>query len=241
MVPELPVSNVHRMALYYAPPPDSAFARAGSTWLGRCAYTGNVLRQPDLPDVTPQMLRACTSSPRRYGWHATIRAPFHLAPGHHPEEVWHAVAALCRSWPAFALPPLRVRPLRSFLALRPRAGCPPLQGFAAAAVRALHGLAAAPDPHSANERWLSAENARQRAYLHAWGYPYVFSEFRFHFTLTNRLDDAPAQCRAALVAAARRWFGGLPRLQFDRVALFVEPAPGADFRLWTYLPLGDAT
>jgi hypothetical protein len=44
---------------------------------------------------------------------------------------------------------------------------------------------------------------RQRNYLDRWGYPYVMEEFRFHMTLTGRLDST---CRWGVVDMLRARF-----------------------------------
>jgi hypothetical protein len=38
--------------------------------------------------------------------------------------------------------------------------------------------------------------------------------------------------------AAGQWFGALPALRFDTIALFAEPRPGADFVLVEQMELG---
>ena len=60
---------------------------------------------------------------------------------------------------------------------------------------------------------------RQRDYLDRWGYPYVMEEFRFHMTLTGRLDTAR---REPILKMLQERFStiGLERLAIDRIALF---------------------
>ncbi|KAI9549200.1 hypothetical protein GHT06_006613 [Daphnia sinensis] len=62
---------------------------------------------------------ACTTDPRRYGWHATLKAPFTLANGQSLDALRTAMRELAKGLPAFDLPPLRVSTLGQFLALRP--------------------------------------------------------------------------------------------------------------------------
>jgi hypothetical protein len=43
---------------------------------------------------------------------------------------------------------------------------------------------------------------RQVGNLERWGYPYVFEEFRFHMTLTGRIEDAALRRRVRETLAA---------------------------------------
>ena len=69
---------------------------------------------------------------------------------------------------------------------------------------------------------------RQQALVMQYGYPYTHEEFRFHMTLTDRLDAAT---HAALLARAQDWFAPVlvEPVPLDRLVLFAEPAPGAAF------------
>ncbi|TVQ39233.1 MAG: hypothetical protein EA356_01915, partial [Geminicoccaceae bacterium] len=71
----------HRQAIYFAPAPTTDLHRFASAWLGRDAYTGEVLSQPLVEGIRAERLHALTASPRRYGFHATLKAPFRLADG----------------------------------------------------------------------------------------------------------------------------------------------------------------
>ena len=64
----------------------------------------------------------------------------------------------------------------------------------------------------------SALTPRQREYLERWGYPYVMEDFRFHMTLTGRLD---AGRREPILAMLRDRFSaiGLTTLAIDRIAV----------------------
>ena len=52
---------------------------AGRHWLGRCAALLQPLQQLAIDGVAPDALHRLTAAPRRYGWHATLKAPFALA------------------------------------------------------------------------------------------------------------------------------------------------------------------
>ena len=71
---------------------------------------------------------------------------------------------------------------------------------------------------------------RQCEYLERWGYPYVMEEFRFHMTLTGRLDETR---REDVLALLRGRFAriGLTELAIDRIALFRQADRDARFEI----------
>ena len=111
------LSNAHRFAVYFAPATDSAWWTAGSRWLGRCAATNEALAQPTIDGIAPEQQRQLTADPRRYGWHATLKAPFSLDEGVGLDGLRSALQTLAATFSPFDLPPLRVRRLGGFLAL----------------------------------------------------------------------------------------------------------------------------
>ena len=62
---------------------------------------------------------------------------------------------------------------------------------------------------------------RQEELLDAYGYPYVFDQFRFHMTLTDRLSEAEHD---DVLQAAQTWFGPILNdpVTLDRLTLFHE-------------------
>lgn len=164
-----------RYALYFTPEDTTALARLGQTWLSALAC--------DL-----------TAEARVYGFHATLKAPFRLAPGVAEDDVVEACAALARNRAALIEPPPRLARLHGFFALRPCQDSAAIQDLAAAAVDALEPFRAPLNETELAKRLKAPLSERQRALLAQWGYPYVFDEYRFHMTLTRRLsdDEAPA-------------------------------------------------
>lgn len=219
-----------RLALYYAPGPDDPLWPAGCSWLGRDPETAAPLSQPDLPDIA-----AVTAEPRRYGFHATLKPPMRLATG------WDAflrdATALAAEIAPFALPPLAVRDLSGFLALRETAPCPELQALADACVAGVDRHRAPPDAAELARRPRHGLTPQRAAMLARWGYPDVFATWRFHMTLTRRL--APAEHAFWHEAASAHFAAALARpRRVEEVCVFVQPAPAAPFVIAERLPLG---
>lgn len=227
-----PTASVpYRCAVYFAPPPDSVWGQAGRDWLGRCARSGQVQAQPPIEGVSAQTQWEMTSEPRRYGWHATLKAPFTLAPGQDLHSLGCWLKLLASRHRAFVLPFLRVQRMDDFLALRPEADCGPLQALADDCVVRLHHLALPLDSAELDRRRRVALSPAQDALLEKWGYPWVLTQFRFHFSLTGKLTSVSDNEHEQLLAAAKQHFETLPPCPVDRISLFVEPSRGADFVL----------
>ena len=221
-----------RYALYYAPPVGSAAWQAGSAWLGRCAAQQPLPALPGLSGVAPDLFHRLTAAPRRYGWHATLKAPFRLVDGASEAQLVAALRDFCGHHRAFVLPPLTVALLGDFLAWVPTLPSPALQAVAADCVTRLHPLAARLSDTDLQRRRQAHLSPREDALLEQWGYPHVLDCFQFHMSLTGSLAGVDGIVVNALHTAAQDWLAPHSTgLRFDAVSLFVEPSPGADFTL----------
>lgn len=220
-----------RYALYLSPAPDSAWGRFGSAWLGRCA-DGSAVEPLVSPMPDHALLRRWTAAPRRYGFHATLKAPFRLASGRTVEELTRAVERQCTGLAAFRVPALGVTLMNGFLALVPDAPDVRLSRLAATCVQELDAFRAPPDAAETARRLRLPLDARGLELLERWGYPHVLERFRPHFTLTDDLSADPVTAgwltHVAASEIAARAPGSLP---VDAIAIVEEPDEGADFRV----------
>ncbi|MDE1712326.1 DUF1045 domain-containing protein (plasmid) [Chromobacterium amazonense] len=129
-----------RYAVYYAPKPGSPLWRAGCQWLGGDVASGQALTQPQIDGIDAGVLATLTRDAARYGWHATLKAPFPLRIDVQAGALLRHVAELAAAFRPFALS-LQVDWLDSFLALRPVGVVPELDELAAACAVALEPLA----------------------------------------------------------------------------------------------------
>lgn len=229
--------TAYRYAVYYAPAPDSPWWVAGSQWLGRCAAQDQPLAQPTVPGLTAAEFSALTAAPRRYGWHATLKAPFALAEGVSLTTLRAALRELGQSLTAFAMPTLRVARLDDFLALVPQGSADRLQVVAAACVTQLNALSAPLSAAELQRRRQAQLTPEQDQMMVRWGYPYVMEHFRFHCSLTGPLKGLSSIQIDAVQGAAESLFHKLPACRFDTLALFAEPTPGAEFLLLDHFGL----
>lgn len=222
--------SAYRYAVYYMPALHSAWWGAGSQWLGRCAATGQTLPQPHIDGLSSALFEQLTQEPRRYGWHATLKAPFELQSGESLSSLRAALQALASDLRAFDLPALQVSTEGGFLALRPITSHSKIQDTAAACVTRLHALAKPLGKAELARRRQATLTPAQDRLLQQWGYPWVLDEYKFHLSLTGPLQALRPHERHALVQAAHTQFDSLPAARFAHLALFVEPQKGADFQ-----------
>lgn len=224
-----------RFAIYYAPDINDALWDRATIWLGRDPARLTAL-EGMVAGIDRARLLNLTQSAGRYGFHATIKPPMALAEGQDEAQLRAAIADFAASAAPVALGRLRVADLDGFLALVPQADNPALQDFAARVVTHFEPFRAPLDPASRNARAARGLSERQLELLDAYGYPYVFEQFRFHMTLTDRLGP---EDRAELMAAAEIWFGPVldTPVTLDRLALYHEPESGTPFRHIGEFPL----
>lgn len=215
-----------RYAIYFTPPADAPLSRAAARWLGRDAFSGEPVSAARTAGADHAHL---TAAPRRYGFHATMKAPFALAPGESQEALAAALQQFCARQPAVAVPEMRMELFGYFFALVPARPSPPLDALAAAVTAEFDRFRAPMDAAELTRRSRGLTEA-QRHHLQRWGYPYVFEQFRFHMTLTDRVPEAE---RPSVSTLLERHFGPLlsAPLGVDRLALFVEPEPEAPFHV----------
>lgn len=207
-----------RYAIYLTSPRTAPLTEAARRWLGRCPFTG-AATPPEAPAA------ANAAAPARYGFHATMRAPFRLAEGHTEVE-------LCAAFGRFAAAEgtipvtLEVAALSNFVALV----APDQRQIAGAHEGALEAFESFRAPLNAAEiarRNPDRLDARGRALLDAYGYPHVLERFRFHMTLSGPVEpDAQDAVRQAAAEYFAPFTGSPQRLHF---ALYAEPDAGGPF------------
>ena len=173
-----------RYAVFYTPHngPLSAF---GASWLGWDIAHGTTVDHPDLGDLD---IAKITDVPQKYGLHGTIKPPFSLATGRTLRDLQSAMTALCSDLQPVVLDGLELTTLGRFLALCPRGDTSALNNIAAMTVEHLDSFRAPlTDGELARRRTGNLTHA-QVENLQKWGYPHVMDAFRFHITLTGKLD-----------------------------------------------------
>jgi putative phosphonate metabolism protein len=219
-----------RYAIYYGPASGSELDRFGAHLLGYDAFGGAELPFPDgIAQLAPDW-RNLTEDPRKYGFHATLKAPLSLAAGKTEAEL----LAACETFAGTPRPIPVIRPvvdaISGFIAIVPASPSVELDQLAADCVSLFDGFRAPLEPKDRARRNPDGLTPRQREQLDRWGYPYAMEDFRFHMTLTGRLPD---ERRAPILAMLQQRFAALKisTLAVDRLALFRQDGVKSRFRI----------
>jgi hypothetical protein len=200
-----------RFAIYFAPARGSVLWQAAEGWFA----------QPDLP--------AISVSARRYGFHATLKAPMALADGMDRAALEMALTEFSRARAPVSLDRLAPAPIEGFLALIAAPQPQVLTDFAASVVTAFERFRMPTSAEDRAQRLKAPLTPRQIELMDDYGYPYVLEQFLFHMTLTDRLEP---DLLASMRTRATGWFGAAlaEPIVLDRLVLFHEAEPGGAFR-----------
>jgi putative phosphonate metabolism protein len=224
------MASFPRYAIYYVPAPGTELDRFGARLLGYDAFSGEELPFPDSVTQAVTDWRDITQDPRKYGFHATVKAPLSLA----KDKTESELLAACEAFAGKPRPIPVIKPvidsISGFIAVVPAQPSPELERLAADCTSEFDSFRAPPTSEDRARRNPSALTPRQREHLDRWGYPYVIEDFRFHMTLTGRLD---AGRRGPVLTMLRNRFSavGLETLAVDRIAVFRQDDPRSRFRI----------
>jgi Protein of unknown function (DUF1045) len=209
-----------RYAIYYAPAATSTLWQLASRWLGRDAHNCEPLAQPVFPALCDVDFAAITADPRHYGFHATLKAPFALAPGCSDAELMGAASAFAAERTAFRAD-IAPQALGRFLAFRIKGPSSDMDTLHADCVRAFEPFRAPLSDTDLARRRHAKLTLLQDEHLLQWGYPYLFESFRFHLTLTAGIDDDVL--RERILTVAKAYFADIPVAhEFGSISLFKQ-------------------
>jgi hypothetical protein len=223
-----------RYAIYFVPAAQSRLYRFGCTILGYDCYTGETMKYCQLE------WEKLTREPRRYGFHATLKAPFHLS---------HACteAQLVSAFSSFAgldqaLPRITpvIRTLGGFAAIVPLHHEPAIDALAMKCTTLFDAFRAPMSAQERAKRVASGLNQSQIENLERWGYPFLFSDFRFHMTLTGKIPTGRIDPVLAWLEERFHRSCAHEPITIDRLALLRQDGADASFRVIAQVPLKSA-
>jgi len=216
-----------RYAIYFTPPPDSPLALFGASVLGYDSYERADVDHPSIDGMPVKTIAKITREPQRYGFHATLVAPFHLEDCTEVELSSALTEFTDDNYPV-DVGSLSVDVIGSFIALKPETKVPKLDRLAATLVRSFDKYRAAPSEADRVRRLTAHLSSRQREMFGRWGYPYVFDEFRFHMTLTGPLQAGElASVKSALATLYTQ--SANVHVEVDALSLMRQDTPDARF------------
>jgi putative phosphonate metabolism protein len=230
------MSQYPRYAIYFVPPAESALYCFGAGLIGYDAYSERDLPFAEGIESDVEGWTQFTADPRKYGFHATLKAPISLAPGMTEGELVAALSDFAQTPRAIPEIAPAVRNIGTFIAIVPDSPSPALQKLADDCVISFDQFRAPLTAADRKRRNVSALTERQVTHLDRWGYPYVLEEFRFHMTLAGSL---PAERRAAVTEILRTRFAALElnSISIDRLALFRQNDASSGFTIISREPL----
>ncbi len=223
-----------RYAIFYTPPPGQ-FADFGAAWLGWNTETGDAPTPPVIADL-PAPLDEITRIPRKYGFHGTIKPPFHLSQNVTQAELQKAFSDFCANHAPVTLDGVELAQLGRFLALVPSVASNTLNDLAANTVVKLDHFRAPLSGDELAQRRKAKLSPTQDAMLLKWGYPYVMQDFRFHMTLTGKLPKAQARTTQHALMPHLNALIPVP-FSIDSLSLMGEGEQDGMFRLIQRCPL----
>lgn len=219
-----------RYAIYFAPAPRSPWWEFGTHWLGRDECLDIARTQQAMNDIEPAELHEITAQPRRYGFHATLKAPLSLRGNYSAADLTARLQTLAGTHKPVPLGPMQAAALGDFVALMPTQVPDGLIALAANCLTELDSFRAPLSDADLRRRRVEHLDAREQELLQLFGYPYVLERYRFHLTLTGPLARPTAQRVLQAVAQPVAQLNATAPLVLDRLCLFVEPAPGLPFQ-----------
>jgi len=219
-----------RYAVYFSPAITSPWWAFGAGWLGRNEYSNLPLEQAKLEEISSEALYAMTQSPRRYGFHATLKAPFHLKSNYGEADLIENLALLSKQLQPVELSALCAVKMGDFVALVPQGMSTQLSDLAEKCVTEIDDMRAPLTEFEIARRNVDSSDVRGQFLLEKFGYPHVLERFIFHFTMSGRVTPQEADSLIKKVMNPVALLNQKSPLVLDRLCLFVEDSPGVPFR-----------
>jgi hypothetical protein len=220
-----------RYAIYFVPARDSALYRFGSAVLQYDCYTGEAVPLPGEFASASDEWRRATEEPRRYGFHATLKAPFYLSTSCTEAQLVSAFGSFAALAPRPPTMPAKVRMMGGFAAVAPVDPDPAVDSLAAACTTIFDAFRAPMTAQERARRLASGLSPSQVQNIDRWGYPYLFADFQFHMTLTGQLAIEQRERVLALLQTAYSRSCNERLVDIDCLTLVKQESDAAPFRV----------
>ncbi len=232
------MTDSSRYAIYFAPPENSPLWAFGSSVLGYDAANGERVPFRSLPGLDMERWPDFSAEPRVYGFHATLKAPFRLAPGMTRDDLFEAMEDMAPRQTTVVLDGLQVSTLGRFVALTPIGNTYELDGLAFRVTSELDVVRAPLSDAEREKRLRSPLTDRQRGHLERFGYPYVGDDFRFHMTVSGSLPPELVDTVHAALATAFAQDVPIGTVDVDALTVFEQKDAASPFVITERFPLG---
>ncbi|MEB8433397.1 DUF1045 domain-containing protein [Cocleimonas sp. KMM 6892] len=237
-IPESDIQSQERYAIYFTLPTDHPVYRLATLWLGYDVCTGRHIEDFEKTVYHRDLdeLAKFSTNPKKYGFHATLKAPFRLQSGKNIEELESALDEFSKNYNPFKCKPLKIKKMDKLLALTPIKPCKKLTALASDCVTTFEDFRAPNTEIERARRDPDNLTPHQTELLDKWGYPFVMDEFNFHMTLSNQLKKKDIKIVRKCLKQLFRSFLGKP-FHVDQICLFHQTNYHEPFKLVRRYPL----
>jgi len=229
-------ARFERYALYWTPEQESPLAEFGRGWFGHDIEAGETVAERDSRGLGLNRLEQITGIPRRYGFHATLLAPFRLSDGMAVRGLKDRVQRFATQREPVKVGRLQLVRIADFLALAPQNDVFTLEAFHTECAFAFDRFRAPLSDTERARRLAPGLSYSQRLMLAQWGYPYMLADYRFHLTLTGPLDQSESDAIMGKLAANLQDICERP-LTFKSISLCGDPGAGQPMKVLARIQL----
>ena len=190
------MTNYKRVAIYFLPKKNSSLENFGKNLLGR-----DINKKKKISLTRRQKyfinrgftyfdeLKDYCEQPAKYGFHATLKAPFRLKRNVKTKNFYDVISHIAAQHSRFKIKGLKVVYSKKFTFITSRKPNKLLINLENDLVKHLDTFRAELNKTEIKKRIPDSLTFKQNKYLKEWGYPFVFDQFKFHMTLMNQNNN----------------------------------------------------
>ncbi len=190
------MTNYKRVAIYFLPKKNSSLENFGKNLLGR-----DINKKKKISLTRRQKyfinrgftyfdeLKNYCEQPAKYGFHATLKAPFRLKRNVKTKNFYDVISHIATQHSRFKIKGLKIVYSKKFTFITSRKPNKLLINLENDLVKHLDTFRAELNKTEIKKRIPDSLTFKQNKYLKEWGYPFVFDQFKFHMTLMNQNNN----------------------------------------------------
>mgnify|MGYP001390519063 FL=1 len=190
------MTNYKRVAIYFLPKKNSSLENFGKNLLGR-----DINKKKKISLTRRQKyfinrgftyfdeLKDYCEEPAKYGFHATLKAPFRLKRNVKTKNFYDVISHIAAQHSRFKIKGLKIVYSKKFTFITSRKPNKLLRNLENDLVKHLDTFRAELNKTEIKKRIPDSLTFKQNKYLKEWGYPFVFDQFKFHMTLMNQNNN----------------------------------------------------
>ena len=190
------MTNYKRVAIYFLPKKNSSLENFGKNLLGR-----DINKKKKISLTRRQKyfinrgfmyfdeLKDYCEQPAKYGFHATLKAPFRLKRNVKTKNFYDVISHIAAQHSRFKIKGLKIVYSKKFTFITSRKPNKLLINLENDLVKHLDTFRAELNKTEIKKRIPDSLTFKQNKYLKEWGYPFVLDQFKFHMTLMNQNNN----------------------------------------------------